>query len=60
MIVILTSSFYCVRVLQANTMNVEISRDSQDELAVNDMMLTLLSRVRHHEVLDEGLRKELS
>ena len=48
------------RFSQANTMNVEISRDGRDELAVNDMMLTLLSRVRHHEELDEGLRKELS
>ncbi len=46
--------------VQANSYNVEIGKNEPNELSVNDMTLTLLSRVRQHEILDEGMRKEFS
>ncbi|XP_065222281.1 condensin-2 complex subunit H2-like isoform X2 [Planococcus citri] len=52
--------FFLSSLLLANSYNVAISRDDQNELGVNDMNLTVLSRVRQHETLDQDMRKDYS
>lgn len=39
--------------LQANTHNIELSKSDPDDLAMDCLELTLKSRVRHHEELEE-------
>lgn len=39
--------------LQANTHNIELSKSDPDDFAMDCLELTLKSRVRHHEELEE-------
>ena len=39
--------------MQANTHNIEISQESPGDLPMDCMHMTLLSPVRHHEVLQD-------
>lgn len=43
----------CGPPLQANSHNVELSTSDPDDLAMDCLELTLKSRVRHHEELEE-------